>query len=48
MLNRLNLATFDPKTQREWEFITASRTVIPTTAELLTNLESRCRALELF
>ena len=46
MLNHLMLATIDPETQREWELITASRTDIPTTAELVTFLESRCRALE--
>jgi len=48
MLNHLMLATLDPETQREWELITASRTDTPTTAELVTFLESRCRALELF
>ena len=47
MLNHLMLATLDPETQREWEFITASRTDTPTTAELVTFLESRCRVLEL-
>jgi len=47
MLNHLMLATIDPETQREWELITASRTDTPTTAELVTFLESRCRALEL-
>ena len=47
MLIHLMLATLDPETQREWEFITASRTDTPTTAELVTFLESRCRALEL-
>ena len=41
------LATLDPETQREWELITASRTDTPMTAELVTFLESRCRALEL-
>jgi len=47
MLNQLMLATLDPETQREWELITASRADTPTTAELVTSLESRCRALEL-
>ena len=41
MLNRLMLATLDPETQREWELITASRTNTPTSAELVTFLESR-------
>jgi len=47
MLNHLMLATLDPETQREWELITASRADTPTTAELVTFLESRCRALGL-
>ena len=47
MLNHLMLATLDAKTQREWELITASRADTPTTTELVTFLESRCRALEL-
>jgi len=47
MLNHLMLATLDPETQREWELITASRADTPATAELVTFLESRCRALEL-
>jgi len=46
MLNHLMLATLDPETQREWEITTASRTDTPT-EELVTFLESRCRALEL-
>jgi len=41
------LATLDPETQREWELITASRADTPTTAELVTFLQSRCRAFEL-
>ena len=41
------LATIDSETQREWELITASRADTPTTAELITFLESRCRAVEL-
>ena len=47
MLNHLMLATLDPETQREWELNTASHTDIPMTIELMTFLESRCRALEL-
>jgi len=38
MLNHFMLATLDPKTQREWELITASRADTPTTAELVTFL----------
>jgi len=48
MFNYLMLATLDTETQREWELIMASCTDTPTTAELVTFLESRCRALELF
>jgi len=47
MLNHLMLAPIDPETQREWEFITVSRTDIPTTADLVTFLKSRCRSLVL-
>jgi len=47
MLNHWMLATLDPETQQEWELITALRADTPTTAELVTLLESRCRALEL-
>jgi len=47
MLNHLMLAKLDPDTQRELELITASRIDIPSTTELLTFLESRCKALEL-
>jgi len=47
MLNHLILTMLDPKTQQEWELIAASRTDTPATAELVTFLESRCRALEL-
>jgi hypothetical protein len=46
MLNHLLLASLDGVT-REWELITSSRADTPTTAELITFLESRCRALEL-
>jgi hypothetical protein len=48
MLNHLALVTLDAETQREWELITASQADIPTTAESISFLESRCRALELF
>jgi len=41
------LETLDPETQREWELYTASRTDIPSTTELMTFLELRCKALEL-
>jgi hypothetical protein len=47
MLNHLALVTLDVETQREWELINASQANIPTTAELISFLESRCRALEL-
>ena len=47
MLNYLMLGTLVPETQRKWELITASRADTPTTAELVTFLESRCRAFEL-
>jgi len=47
MLNHLMLATLDPEMQREWKLITASRADTPTTAELVTFLESRCRTFEL-
>ena len=47
MLNHLMLATLDSETQWEWELITASHADTPTTAELVTFVDSRCRALEL-
>jgi len=47
MLNDSMLATLDPQTQRELELKSASRTDTPTTAELVTFLETRCKALEL-
>jgi hypothetical protein len=46
MLNHL-LSALDAETQREWELLTASREDIPSTSDLITFLESRCRALEL-
>jgi len=45
MLNHLMLDTLDPETQQEWELITASGPDTPTTAELVTFLELRRRAL---
>ena len=48
ILNNLMLASIDQETQRELELITATSTDTPTTAELVTFLESRCRALERF
>jgi len=47
MLNHLMPSTLDTETQREWELIMASLIDTPTTAEFVTFLESRCRALEL-
>jgi hypothetical protein len=47
MLNHLMLATLDAETHREWDVLIASRQDMPTTSELITFLESRCRALEL-
>jgi hypothetical protein len=47
MLNHLMLATLDNDTHQQWELNTASCAEIPTTAELITFLEVRCRALEL-
>jgi hypothetical protein len=41
------LATLDAETQREWELITASRADTPTTSELISFMESRCKVLEL-
>ena len=46
MLNRLMIATIEPKIQREWELNSASRKDIPTTAEIVTYMEARHRALE--
>jgi hypothetical protein len=47
ILNQLMLVTLDAESQNEWELLTTLRTDSPTTAELITFLESRCRALEL-
>jgi diphosphomevalonate decarboxylase len=47
MMNHLMLPSLDRETQREWELITSPRADTPTTAELITFLKSRCRALEL-
>jgi hypothetical protein len=47
MLNHLMLASLDNKAYQQWEQLTAARTDVPTTSELITFLESRCRALEL-
>jgi len=47
MLNHLLLSSLDAETQRELELITASREDIPSTSDLITFLELRCRALEL-
>jgi len=46
-LNHLLLSSLVAETQREWELITALREDIPSTLDLITFLESRCRALEL-
>jgi hypothetical protein len=47
MIKHLMLYKLDTETQREWELIMVSCTNTPMTAELVTFLESRCRALEL-
>jgi hypothetical protein len=47
LLNHLIITTIDSNTQREWELLTASRTDVPTTAELIAFVKSRCKALEL-
>ena len=46
VLNHLMLATVDD-TQKEWELFTTTRADTPTLSELISFLESRCRALEL-
>jgi hypothetical protein len=47
MLNHMMLATLYAETHREWEVLIAAREDMPTTLELITFLETRCRALEL-
>jgi hypothetical protein len=47
MLNHLMTATLDNETLQQWEQITTNRMELPTTAELITFLEARCRTLEL-
>jgi diphosphomevalonate decarboxylase len=47
MLNHLMLPSLDIEIQQQWEQLTAGRSDVPTTSELITFLESRCRALEL-
>jgi len=47
MLNHLLLSSLDAETQQKLELIAASREDIPSTSDLITFLESRCRALEL-
>jgi hypothetical protein len=47
MLNHHLLSALDAETLRQWELLTASREDIPSTLDLITFLESRCRALEL-
>jgi len=47
MLNHLMLATLDPQTQRELEFINTSRADTPTNAEIVTFLDSIRRGNEL-
>jgi len=46
ILKHLILATIDHKSQREVELISATSTETPTTVDLVTFLESRCRALK--
>jgi hypothetical protein len=47
MLSHLILASLDSETHQQWKQLTAARTDVPTTSELITFLELRCRALEL-
>jgi hypothetical protein len=47
ILNELMLVTLDAESQKDCELLIMSRTDTPTTAELITYLEGRCRALEL-
>jgi hypothetical protein len=46
MVNHLILTSLDEQSQRDWEIVTAPRLDIPS-ADLMTFLETRCRALEL-
>jgi len=43
----LMLETLDPETQREWDFITASRTDTPTIGKSVTFVETKYRVLGL-
>jgi hypothetical protein len=36
MVNHLILASLDDQSQRDWEFVTASRADIPTTVDFIT------------
>jgi hypothetical protein len=47
ILNQLILVTLDSERQKQWEMLITLRTDSLTTAELITYLEGRCRALEL-
>ena len=47
MLTNLMLVTLDSETQRECELVIASRANTPTSAELVTIPESRCKIFEL-
>jgi hypothetical protein len=47
MLNHLMIATLDNETHQQWEQITTTCMDLPTTAELITFLEARCKTLEL-
>jgi hypothetical protein len=47
MLNTLLLAALDPQTQRDWELITSTRRDTPSTTELVSCVEARCKAVEL-
>jgi hypothetical protein len=47
MLNHLMTANLDNETHQQWEQVIATREDMPTTSELITFLEARCRALEL-
>jgi hypothetical protein len=47
MLNQLLLSVLDPDERKAWELQTAGQEDIPSTPELITFLEQRCKALEL-